>query len=396
MTQPAIKSRTISGIICLAAIFAPLVIAPFQLRQSLRFVHDLENRTPNAFPELEQPASLLDSDWWASISRAFEDRVPFRKQMVTLDRAINPAKAGDRSSRKVEYGVENWLFFRKSLAEDLGTLDETKQGIEAIEQFIESNTFKADLFIVVAPNKVTIYPEKLVESSQAKFALLKDQRELLYSYFAKPDAPYLIDVWTPMLALKESSDELIYEPGGSHYNSLGAMVLARAMIDAVDPTLWNDDQRIEEWTRTDIPDIAKVIGDWDMKETHTRIQLHRSGVEIVELWSTRPRSNDPKRIDQPNYLSINDISYYYDRHVINRSISQPLIPGKTLILFDSFIGHYLHPTLSQFFEDVKIVHISTIDPAFFHDALDTYDRVYFQSAERHIVPRAIEFFETPE
>ena len=390
------RSRTISGIICLVAICAPLVIAPFQLEASLRFVHDLENRTPNAFPAFEEPNNLLDSGWWASISRAFEDRVPFRKQMVTLDRIINPAKAGDRSNRKVEHGVENWLFFRKSLAEDLGTLEETKQAIEAIESFVANTEFKADLFIVVAPNKVTIYPEKLTQASQEKFAQSKAQRELLYTYFAKPDAPYLVDVWTPMFALKESSDELIYEPGGSHYNSLGAMVLARAMIDAADPTLWNDDERIEEWTKTDIPDIAKVIGDWDMKETHTRIQIHRPGIEIVELWDTKPKGGDSKRINNPDFLSINEISYYNRRHVINRSISQPVIPGKTLILFDSFIGHYLHPTLAQFFEDVELVHIGSIDRAFFRQALDTYDRVYFQSAERHIIPRAIEFFGTPE
>ncbi len=386
------RSRTISGIICLAAICAPLAIAPFQLEASLRFVHDLENRTPNAFPALKDPGNLLDSTWWASISRAFEDRVPFRKQMVSLDRTINPVKAGDRSNRKVEHGVENWLFFRKSLAEDLGTLEETKQAIEAIETFMTNNEFKADLFIVVAPNKVTIYPEKLTPSSQEKFAQSKAQRDLLYTYFSKPDTPYLVDVWTPMFALKELSNEIIYEPGGSHYNSLGAMVLARTMIDAVDPTLWNDDERIEEWTKTDIPDIAKVIGDWDMKETHTRLQIHRPGIEIVELWDAKPKGGDSRRIKNPNFLSINDISYYNRRHVINRSVSQPLIPGKTLILFDSFIGHYLHPTLSQFFEDVELIHIGTIDRAFFLQALDTYDRVYFQSAERHIVPRVIEFF----
>jgi len=319
----------------------------------------------------------------------------FVVSIVTLERTINPPMSGIGFNRKVELGVGNWLFFRKSLDQDLGTLEETNQAIAAIEGFVAGNEFKADLFIVVAPNKVTIYPEKLSEPSQAKFATSLPQRELLSGYFASEGKPYLVDVWSPMLALKSSTDELIYEPGGSHFNSIGAMVMAKAMIDAADPTLWNDDERIIEWQEPVVPDIAKMIGDYEHIETHTRIQIRRPGVEFVELRDEQDPENH-RAIENPAFLSSNEISYYHPRHAIMRSESSPLIPGKTLILFDSFIGHYLHPTLTQFFEDVRFVHIGTADQAYLIDALDTYDRVYFQSAERHIIPRAIEFFGTPE
>ncbi len=385
------RSRTISGIICLAAICLPILIAPFQLTQSLGFVHDMENRTPNAFPEIDSAGNLIDAHWWAQISSAFEDRVPFRKQMVTANRFVFPPRSGDRISSKVELGQPGWLFFRNSLAQDLGTLDETHRSIDSIESFIANNTFKADLYIVVAPNKVVIYPEQLLESSRALFATSKQQREDLQSYFARPNTPYLIDVWTPMFEAKafeakSTSPELIYEPAGSHHNSRGALILARTMIDAIDESLWDDREEAEEWTRTEIPDIAKVIGDWEIQETNTRLQIHRPGIEIVELL------DEGTLVQHPSYLSINQATKYGRKSVTNRSISQPLISGTTLIIYDSFIEHYLLPTLSQYFSDVQFVHIGTIDPAFFHDALDTYDRVYFQSAERHIVPRATEFF----
>lgn len=395
-------SRTFAGTICLIAIYVPLLIAPFRLTQSLDFVRTLENRTPHEFPLVKKPAELIDANWWSKVSRAIEDRVPYRQQVIALNRTLNSSGAGGVESNKVVRGLAEdgyqWLFFRKSLAEDLGTLDETRQAIGTIEHFIANNTFKADLFIVVAPNKVTIYPEKLPEDLQLQFefAQSKQQRALLRDYFARPDTPYLIDIWTPIINAKHSSPELLYEPAGSHYNSHGAMILAKAMIDAVDPTLWDDSEIIEEWTKTDIPDIAKIIGDWDIKETNTRLQIHRPGIEIVELWQTAHHkgvtADKATRVDDPDFLTINTLSYYNRRHVINRSVGQRLIPGKTLILFDSFIGHYLHPTLSQFFEDVEFVHIGTVDQAFFKEALNTYDRVYFQSAERHIIPRAIEFF----
>ncbi len=397
-TRP--RSRTISGTICLAAICLPIIIAPFRLTQSLDFVRTLENRTPNEVPPINSPRDLIDAQWWAKVSKAIEDRVPYRQQVIAFNRTINPSNAKAVESKKVVRGIiegdNQWLFFRKSLAEDLGTLDETKQAIDSIEHFIANNTFNADLFIVVAPNKVTIYPEKLPDNLQAQFAQSQEQRNLLTTYFANPDAPYLVDIWTPIFAAKQTSDELLYEPAGSHYNSLGAMILAKAMIDAADPTLWNESEIIEEWTKTDIPDIAKVIGDWDMKETHTRLQIHRPGIETVELWKTEQKGGKPQRVEYQDFLSINAISYYNRRHVINRPSagpdSQPLIPGKTLILFDSFIGHYLHPTLAQFFEEVDFIHIGTVDQAFLKEALNTYDRVYFQTAERHIIRRAIEFF----
>ena len=388
-------TRTITGVICLSAICLPLLIAPFRLDHSLSFVTEFENRAPNEFPSLEHASDLMDDEWWTKVSKSFEDRAPFRKQIVTLERTINPPMSGIGFNRKVELGVGNWLFFRKSLDQDLGTLEETNQAIAAIEGFVAGNEFKADLFIVVAPNKVTIYPEKLSEPSQAKFATSLPQRELLSGYFASEGKPYLVDVWSPMLALKSSTDELIYEPGGSHFNSIGAMVMAKAMIDAADPTLWNDDERIIEWQEPVVPDIAKMIGDYEHIETHTRIQIRRPGVEFVELRDEQDPENH-RAIENPAFLSSNEISYYHPRHAIMRSESSPLIPGKTLILFDSFIGHYLHPTLTQFFEDVRFVHIGTADQAYLIDALDTYDRVYFQSAERHIIPRAIEFFGTPE
>ncbi|MGV6813434.1 MAG: hypothetical protein ACWA5W_00330 [Phycisphaerales bacterium] len=398
--RPHPHSRTISGTTCLIAICAPLLIAPFQLTQSLDFVRTLENRTPHEFPAAEKPRDLIDATWWSKVSSAIEDRVPYRQQVIALNRTINPSSAKAGKSNKVVRGIaedgDQWLFFRKSLAEDLGTLEETKQAIDTIEHFMANNTYKADLFIVVAPNKVTIYPEKLPEDLQLQFAQSKQQRALLRDYFARPDTPYLIDIWTPIINAKHSSPELLYEPASSHYNSHGAMILAKAMIDAGDPTLWDDSEIIEEWTKTDIPDIAKIIGDWDIKETNTRLQIHRPGIEIVELWQTAHKkgitADKPTRVDNPDFLTINALSYYNRRHVINRSVGEQLIPGKTLILFDSFIGLYLHPTLSQFFEDVEFIHIGTVDQAFFKEALNTYDRVYFQSAERHIIPRAIEFF----
>ncbi|PCI07526.1 hypothetical protein COB72_10020 [bacterium] len=387
------NSRTISGIICLAAICVPVVIAPFRITQSLAFVHDMENRTPNAFPQVNSASNFIDSTWWASVSGAIEDRVPFREQMITLNKKINPARSGDRMSRKVERGLviknDHWLFFRKSITTDYGTLQETQHALESMQALVDAGGFSADLFVLVAPNKVTIYPEMLEQSSQSTFAQTLDQRQLLESWFADPGYSYRIDTWSPMRRAKANTTELVYEPAGSHYNSKGALVFAKALIDTLNPTLWDHSQIVEEWTKTEIPDIAKVTGDWDIKETNTRLQIHRSDIEIVELWD-----NDQPVIN-PNFLSINHTAKYGRKRVKNRAVSGQLIPGKTLILYDSFIEHYLLPTLAQYFEEVEFIHLGTTNATEFQDALNTHDRVIFACAERHIIRRATEFFGAP-
>ena len=385
-------SRTISGLICLGATAAPLVFAPMQLERSLTFVREMENRTPNAFPGFDSAGNLLDAQWWSAISRAFEDRAPFRKEMISLERMLKLSGSG-MSSRTIAYGAGEWLFWYASLAENFGPIEYTRRAIAAMDGFFEQHRFKADLFILVAPDKATIYPEKLIESSRAIFEPSIPQRELLHTWFAQPGHPERIDLWTKMHQRKAQLDpigELIYEPGGSHFNSTGAMVMARAMVDAADSSLWGDSEQtelVELWTRTQTPELALRGGEWGRLETQTHSQIRREGVTIKGLWD----SDQP--IANPEFLSITEITYHSRKRIVSESDTRGMIPGKTLVIHDSFIAVYLYPTLSQFFEDITFIHVGYITPAEFRAALDSYDRVYFESAEHYFPERAIEYFE---
>ncbi len=382
-------SRTISGIICLGATAVPLIFAPMQLERSLGFVREMENRAPNAFPSFDSVGNLMDAQWWSSISQAFEDRAPFRKEMISLERVLKLSGSG-MASRTIAYGVGEWLFWYAALADDLGSVEDMRRAIGAMDDFLNHHSFKADLFILVAPDKATIYPEKLIESSRAIFEPSIPQRELLHNWFAQPDEPTRIDLWTKMRQRKDELDpigELIYEPGGSHFNSIGAMVMARAMVDAVDPSLWNDSELVELWTRTKTPELAQRGGEWGRLETQTHYQVRRDGVTIKELW------DEDQRIADPEFLSITEITYHNRKRIVSESDTREMIPGKTLVIHDSFIAVYLYPTLSQFFEDITFIHVGYITPSEFREALDSYDRVYFESAEHYFPERAIEYFE---
>ncbi len=389
-------SRTISGIICLGATAAPLALAPMQLERSLTFVREMENRTPNAFPGFGSVGDLIDAQWWASVSRAFEDRAPFRQEMISLERMLGLSASG-ATSKTIAYGTGQWLFWYAALADNLGSVEFVERAIAAMDGFFDGPPFSADLFILVAPDKATIYPEKLIDSSRAIFEQSIPQRNLLHNWFAEPGHPERVDLWTQMRHRKAELDplgELLYEPGGSHFNSVGAMVMAKAMVDAADAddtddtSLWNDgSELIEIWTRTQAPELALRGGEWGRTETQTHSQIRRADVTIKELW------DEDRRIADPDFLSITEITYHNRKRIISESSTRRLIPGKTLVIHDSFIAVYLYPTLSQFFEDITFIHVGYITPGEFHQALDSYDRVYFESAEHYFPERAIEYFE---
>tara|TARA_R110002072_G_scaffold150953_6_gene299941 strand:+ start:52709 stop:53884 length:1176 start_codon:yes stop_codon:yes gene_type:complete len=383
-------SRTISGLICLTLICVPIVLAPWRLEPSIEFVTKMENRAPHDFPKLANPTDLLDHNWYKLVSDAFQDRVPYRKELMSLSTTIGLGASDGMSSKVVALGKDGWLFWYMALAEDFGSMNHTEQAIAAMDMFIANERYSGDLFIMAAPDKATIYPEQLNEESFALYEPSIPQRTRLHDWFAA-NPSVALDLWTKLGELKADHDGLIYEPAGTHYNSIGAMVLAKAMVDAASPGLWesdwNQNEFIDLWTRTEPPELALRGGLWDRTETTTRSQVQRQGVELIELLD----AGEP--VKEPGFLSITELTYHNNKRAISRSQSRPMVAGRTLVIHDSFIAVYLLPTLTQYFEDIEFIHVGYLTPAEFRAALDTYDRVYFESAEHYFPERAIEYFE---
>lgn len=383
------KSRTITGTLELVAIGVPLTLAPLRLDHSLRFVEEIENRAPAPAPEIGTGADLIDAGWWSGVSRYIEDRVPMREQMIALQRSLGLSAGADMLSEKVAPGLDGWLFLRKSLAEDFGTLEQTRRALGLIEDYAAWADRHARLHLLISPDKASVYPEMLTDDGAALLATTAPQRALLRAWFADPTDPMRIDVWSPMLALKESSQTPIYEPMGSHFDSTGAMALGRAMIDAIDPMLWDDSRPVTAWTRTFMPELAKMGGYWDRTETHTRVHLARPGVRCTAL------RLDGRDVDPTTPIPDGkgaDLITVIAEHRSDTADAARLIGGRTLIVHDSAIGNYLRPTLMPYFSHVEFVHFKHMSPQRLREAMDAYDRVFIESVERYFVRRALWLF----
>jgi SGNH hydrolase-like domain, acetyltransferase AlgX len=388
------RSRTISGLLCLVAISAPIVIAPFRIGSSLEFVREIENRQPSEMPALSSPKDLVDSAWWSSISRVIEDRVPMRQQMISLQQSVLGNERAGLLSEKVAMGEGQWLYLRNSLSKDLGTLEEAQHAIELMDSFVSAQGSDQQIILFVSPDKASIYPEHLIDDGVSLYEDSREQRERIQDWFANTQSESIIDVWTPMRSLKGDSIEPIYEIGGSHFNSIGAMVMGRVMINAIDPSVWDDldldSELVEQWRRTQMPELAKMGGYWDRQETYTRSHIQRDGVRIESKWI------DGKDVDPDQPIPDGKGTDQIPVRVISSSDNRRLIRGRTLVIHDSAIGNYLRPTLAQFFEDIEYRHFNDVSPDTFGETIEDYERVFIESVERHFVKRIIWLFEPEE
>lgn len=382
-------NRTISGLLALVIICAPLVIAPLRFKQSATFVREIENRKPNRFPKVRAARDLIDAAWWARVSGAIEDRAPFREQAVTLQHIIRKPINDTSRSEDVAAGKDNWLFLRTSLTADFVKPERVESSFDIIEQIMAYPERSAEIYFLAPPDKASLYPEQLSRDSFAEYEPSIPMRAALHEWFAKPNQPERIDLFQPMLDAKARSEVPIYGAQSSHCTSVASMVIAREMISSVDPELW-DESFVEIRERgTRVPELARVAGLLHYRETRVEAFVLRPGVNCVAL--TRNGKPVKKKITDH---TIGKFVGYNDLHSRSESAKLEMIPGKTLIIHDSFVTWYLMPTLSQFYEDIRFVHFRLLTDEILLEAMTSYDRIYFESVERLFSARIQKHFKS--
>lgn len=380
------KSHFIPGLCVLAMLGLPLASAPWASRYSLEFIRKVEGRKPAEFPEFSSARALIAGETWAGVDAAVNDRVPFRRALVRAKRDIEVVVLGDRMSGEIGIGRDGWLFYLPAFAEVMGDEKQVREAFELLEKYVTETPPRARLIMVPAPDKHTIYPEQLTSHFDGLMRRSRAARERLHAWFASEGVPERVNPWPLFMEAKEGAAEPVYEPTGSHHSSYGSMILARAMIAAVDPGLWDDaDVRYiqTQHFRSDLSRLAGYLGDvsaWNFFE------VVRPGIKLERFYYA---GKEMPGVDRPPPAPA---ANRQPARYVSRSAGARLITGRTLIVHDSFVAEYLRPTLRQFFEDITFVHWQSVTPSDLQEALDDFDLVYVQSAERAMRPRIAHFF----
>jgi hypothetical protein len=246
-------------------------------------------------------------------------------------------------------------------------VDEFQQRLEGLLSYSEE--LGKPLVVVVIPPKQIFYEEQLRAPDREFLARFTVEREQFYSALDQFPARSVPRVREELESLKATSSELIYHPQDSHYTHVGAMVAARSIVESLSPGLWQEDAIESERARPGYGDLVGLAGfgtgweEWEVVVSN--VHRPRISLETRELLSGEDTVTAPIRFRMKS------------------ESDGRLIPGKSLVVHDSFIGGFLRESLAQYFEDVTFIHVDDLTKLDLRAEMAACDRTVLQVTERN-------------
>ena len=319
-----------------------------------------------SFPQRLTPETFRRASLW------FNDRLGMRYPLIVIDSHWRLLVWRLRFRSDVLFGHGSWLFFNDNpllsaarLADVRGALRMNAADVATIDRQMSSarERFKAcrkGAFVVVAPNKQSIYPEELRKSGTYLTSRLDD----VLARLGPQARSMFIDPRAELRAAKPRHDVPVYHSTDSHWNDLGAFIAYQKIVDVLAKANLIDRPELATLEGVEIHAEASAGGDvatrllylpWNFPDQHIAL---RGGANV-------PLSLHTER----------------DRVIVNN----PQGRGKLLILADSF-GAPLASLLARHFEEVEMLSRPTW-PALFDGeviAARNPDVVMIEIAERSV------------
>jgi hypothetical protein len=284
--------------------------------------------------------SLLDAGWYSKVDRFIADNVAVRPIAVAL-RGQAYWLSGGTGNPAVVRGTDGWLFTREELqlrcdlsaADISAALDRTDAAFTAAGQ---------DFRFVLAPDKHVIYPEK-VDPGMPYGPTCSDDRRAAMEAALDERSGFAIDGWAAVLAERAAHPDgpLLYYVEDTHWTPSGAVPAMRELMTSLGPNLWRDDDVAVGPPIRASADLARQMG--LIRHDTVPSVILRPTVQIVRT----PMDLPVKTTGAP---AVYRIIATGDR---------PLVPGVTVIVYDSFFGRNM-TLLSRFFAESIWIHIADL------------------------------------
>ena len=312
---------------------------------------DMENRA------LERWPTTWTRAFTSSFERAFSDRFGGRDALLRLHNRTLVRAFGVSPAPNVLIAREGWLFF---LGEDARALDRYHRGAlpvsdadltGVVAEFKRRERFLAArgiaYVVTIAPDKFTIYPELLPRWAAATHGATPLDR--LVDAIRADGTLRFVDLRGSLRAAKPT--ERVYYATDSHWNSLGAAVAYRAIMQAVSDAL---------------PARHVVAAPVVPPEYVPGVDVYRGDVARM--------TGDPNAFGEPDYAPLWKILAAQDSRCAKRvdagddagfewyACARPGLP-RAVVYRDS-MAIPLIPLLSENFSRVAYVSSRRLDPAF--------------------------------
>ncbi len=317
------------------------------------------NRAPAPFPGVQ--ANLLaesSRDAWRDY---LGDKLVLRRALRALNAAIEDDLFGDPPSARVIEGEDGWLFLDDALSNLIplaGTRDPqpVAAAVRDVHAVLAAAGFEAR--IAFAPHKPSIETDRLPEGVRHRAVIAARQRDAVRA--ALSGWPGFLDLMPILQAARAGAGRPVYLPRDSHWNDFGAIAAARALVESLEPGLWND--AAVSARPVDLayaPDLPRLQG---RPEEGLRpvIAVERPGVTVsgpgdpggaVQVWRSE-------------------------------SAGPPL--GPVLVVIAVIYGEAVVPKLAPWFSEVRYVRLSAFDAQAHASVFDGAGAVYVQIVERHM------------
>lgn len=198
------------------------------------FFHDdtsdtSEGRELSSFPAWTEDGAF-NTDFFTEFDAWMTDRFTGRQTLITLNARIRETIFATGSDQVI-VGRDHFLFYADTAADFTGESALSEEEINAAaDALARLNAYAkehgATLIVAVAPNKNTIYPDKMPAVYQKSAS--PSNLDRLHDALALRDVAY-----TDLRTALTDDDALLYHRRDTHWNGLGALRAYNAILDTV-------------------------------------------------------------------------------------------------------------------------------------------------------------------
>ena len=356
-------------------LFAALAVGFFAMPAAARVVgvtaEAIENR-----PFAEKPELSQGWDAFQQTGRFLTDRMPLRAQAVrantriwtdvfgatprygsqnslAADQALpfGPEQGADSAGRtprekaaEVYAGEDGWLFVGEEQERACSPSVPFDRALERWERLVaDIRSLGKRAWLVVPPDKGTIYPEHVGDNPLAKCSA--EGKARFWSLLERAgEGSGVVSLRDELLRRKARAGNDLYHLKDSHWTTLGSLTMVRAVLDR-----FGDGIRLRSGEIVD-PGPAEHTGDL-------------------------------------TYLLGAPEAVVHERRNIVRTADAPLVPGRTLVIADSFF-EAPHAQVAAYFADFHHVSWDLSPMPLIAQQIELADNVIIETVERKFTLRA--------
>lgn len=288
------KKNKVNQVLLIVLFCALIIVTPI----AYKFV-SMEDRRNMAGSNAVMPELNIDNfeEFPSLFESYYNNKSPFKGELVNLNSKIY-FKYFDKSPNKsVIKGKDGWLFYNSKYNEESDSLGDYqgtnkyseeelalfKKSLDAKKEFLDERDI--EFYVLIVPNKEQIYPEYMPDNIYKNNG--KSKTDELVDYLRSNTEVNIIYPKEELMYYKQNLQYDIYNKTDSHWNSIGAYIGFRELMEAMDPNY--DGLDVEELALTadflKDGDLATMLGlDGDLNDTYFTVHNFKQDVstELIE------------------------------------------------------------------------------------------------------------------